>query len=120
MYTNSYGSDDDADNDDDDDSSVGFSIVLAKEGSIEKVVSSYRTNIVAYPYVNRYSLQNSWPINTDGLKDGVYQIRLAYKDSQSQYKLSPCPDALAPTVTIQNNGADVTFKALVMMILSMA
>lgn len=112
LYTNSYGSDDDADNDDDEDSSVGFSIVLAKEGSIEKVVSSYRANIVAYPYVNRYSLQNSWPINTDGLKDGVYQIRLAYKDSQSQYKLSPYPDALAPTVTIQNNGADVTFQGI--------
>ncbi len=104
LYTNSYASDDD--------SAIGFSIVLAKDGIIKKFVSSYRATISSYPNVGRYRLDQSWPINTDGLKDGVYQIRLAYKDSQGQYKLNPYPDALAPTVTIQNNGADVTFQGI--------
>lgn len=104
MYTNSYASDDN--------SAIGFSIVLAKDGIIKKFVSSYRATISSYPNVGRYRLDQSWPINTDGLKDGVYQIRLAYKDSQGQYKLNPYPDALAPTVTIQNNGADVTFQGI--------
>ena len=104
LYTNSYASDDN--------SAIGFSIVLAKDGIIKKFVSSYRATISSYPNVGRYRLDQSWPINTDGLKDGVYQIRLAYKDSQGQYKLNPYPDALAPTVTIQNNGADVTFQGI--------
>lgn len=107
LYTNSYASDDD-----DDDSAIGFSIVLAKDGFIKKFISSYRATISPYPNVGRYRLDQSWPIKTDGLEDGIYQIRLAYQNSQSQYKLCPYPDALAPTVTIQNNGADVTFQGI--------
>ena len=101
LYTNSYSSD-----------AVRFSIVLAKDGSIEKIVSSYQASVDSWPNIKRYKLANSWPINTDGLKDGVYQIRLAYQNNQSQYKLCHYPDAITPTVTIKNNGTDVTFQGM--------
>ena len=112
LYSNSYSKNDDDDFDDDNSDGILFSVVLAKNGSIEKFVNSYQASISNYPSVGRYHLKSSWPINTDGLKDGVYQLRLAYKSSNSQYKLCPYPDALTPTVTIKNNGADVTFEGI--------
>ena len=102
MYSNSYES-----------GTKMFSVVLVQNGEIVKYVCTYSANISGWPTLNRYQLSNSLDIDTSDLEDGVYEIRLASVNGKGDgYNLSPLPDALIPTVTIANKGAEVTYRGL--------
>ena len=86
-------------------------IVLAKEGIIKQVMSSYSANTYGWPSYNHWKLYVRTPI---AIEDGTYEMRLAYypSDNAADLRLCPMPEILIPTVDIIKQGKAMVFHGL--------
>lgn len=94
-----------------DDKETGVAIVLAREGEIKQVVSSYKETAYGWPYYTHWKFYMRAPISVE---DGTYDMRLAYypSDNAAEMKLCPMPELLIPTVDIINDGKAMVFHGL--------
>lgn len=93
---------------------TNFTTVLTKDGKIVKILPGgyYNQSVSGFPSINRWNLKQGFSKVPVGLADGVYDIRVAYKDDSGNTLLCPFPKQLIPTMEIVNNGAGMILKGL--------
>lgn len=93
---------------------TNFTTVLTKDGKIVKILPGgyYNQSVSGFPGINRWNLKQGFSKVPVGLADGVYDIRVAYKDDSGNTLLCPFPKQLIPTMEIVNNGAGMILKGL--------
>ena len=93
---------------------TNFTTVLTKDGKIVKILPGgyYNQSVSGFPSINRWNLEQGFSKVPVGLADGVYDIRVAYKDDSGNTLLCPFPKQLIPTMEIVNNGAGMILKGL--------
>lgn len=93
---------------------TNFTTVLTKDGKIVKILPGgyYNQSVSGFPGINRWNLKQGFSKVPVGLADGVYDIRVAYKDDSGNTLLCPFPKQLIPTMEIVNNGTGMILKGL--------
>lgn len=93
---------------------TNFTTVLTKDGKIVKILPGgyYNQSVSGFPSINRWNLKQGFSKVPVGLADGVYDIRVAYKDDSGNTLLCPFPKQLIPTMEIVNNGAGMIIRGM--------
>lgn len=98
MYTNSYES-----------TKPTFYLQLMDQDANVGVSKGYSTTLSGWPTVNSFRLDDMKSVSLKGVADGEYQLQLGTRMSNGYCNYCYIPEAVRPTVSIKNNGTDVTY-----------